>query len=190
MTIEKAALPRAIICVDFSNYHYYLNKRKWKIDWKKFINYFQCFYTLEAIFYYEGVPSKAVYLDRHRGKSEEDFNLAKMAKLRFHQSLKRLSIKVRSKPVSRVYDDTEGRFKHKCNFDVDLTIDAVDNLDRLDTFILCSGDGDFTRLIKYTKGRHKKAVVVAPSERLAHTLENAANKVIYLEDIRHEIEQS
>ncbi len=189
MAEDKASLPKAIICIDFSNYHYYLNKKKWRIDWKQFVGFFSSFYAIEGVFYYEGIPSKAVYFDLNKGKTVQDFITATKAKEGFHKSLKRVGIKVCTKSVGRVYDNTEGCYKHKCNFDVELTIDAIENLAKVDTFILCSGDGDFTKLVKYVKGRFKKAIVVAPSDRLSGTLENAANQVIYLEDIRDEIEQ-
>ena len=56
-----------------------------------------------------------------------------------------------------------------------------------DVFVLFSGDGDFIKLIKYLKGKKKKTVVIAPSDRLSDNLENAANQVIYLEDLKSEI---
>jgi uncharacterized LabA/DUF88 family protein len=49
---------------------------------------------------------------------------------------------------------------------------------------LLSGDGDFVKLIKYLKGKKKKTVVIAPSDRFSDNLEKAANQVIYLEDLK------
>ena len=56
-----------------------------------------------------------------------------------------------------------------------------------EVFVLFSVDGDFIKLVKYLKGKKKKAVVIAPSDRLSDNLENAANQVIYLEDLKSEI---
>ena len=50
-----------------------------------------------------------------------------------------------------------------------------------------SGDGDFVKLVKYLKGKKKKAVIIAPSERLSWNLEKAANQVIYLDDLEDHI---
>ena len=116
-----------------------------------------------------------------------DFIEAKKNKLNYFKFLRSLSFKVRHKPVGRIYDNTAGEFKHKCNFDVELTIDVLDGIERYDVFVLLSGDGDFVKLIKYLKGKKKKTVVIAPSERLSDNLEEAANQVIYLEDIEEEI---
>ena len=181
---------KAIICIDASNYHYYLKSKKWRIDWEKFKAYFKRSYILDEIYYYEGIPSKGFYFDTHPNPSIDDFNDAKKIKKKYLQSLKKIGFKVRSKPIGRVYDNTEGKFKHKCNFDVELTIDALDSIDKFEAFLLCSGDGDFTKLIKYLKGKWKKTIVIAPSDRLSHDLEKAANKVIYLENIKEDIEQT
>ena len=73
------------------------------------------------------------------------------------------------------------------NFDVEITIDALDNIGNYDCFVLASGDGDFVKLVKYLKGMRKKAVIIAPSERLSWNLEKAANQVIYLDDLEDHI---
>ena len=68
-----------------------------------------------------------------------------------------------------------------------MTIDALDGMSDYEVFVLFSGDGDFMKLVKYLKGKKKKTVVIAPSDRLSDNLENAANQVIYLEDLKSEI---
>jgi uncharacterized LabA/DUF88 family protein len=181
---------KAIVCIDASNYHYYLRRKGWKIDWQRFTAYLEKSYELVHVYYYEGIPSKGFYSDTHPGGTLADFNEAKKAKVKYFQFLRRLGYKVRTKPIGRVYDNTQGRFKHKCNFDVELAVDALDNIGGMEVFILCSGDGDFTKLVKYLKSKQKKTVVVAPSERLSDTLKKAANQVVFLEKIRSEIQQS
>jgi uncharacterized LabA/DUF88 family protein len=179
--------PKACIFIDASNFHYYLIKVGWRIDWKKFKLYCEKRFESPRLFYYEGVPSKSQYFDINSGHTLTQFIEAKKSKLNYFKFLKSLSFKVRHKPVGRVYDNTAGKFKHKCNFDVELTIDAVDGMGDYDVFVLFSGDGDFVKLIKYLKGKKKKTVVIAPSDRLSDNLENAANQVIYLEDLENEI---
>jgi uncharacterized LabA/DUF88 family protein len=177
----------AYVCIDASNFHYYLVKVGWRIDWKKFKLYCENRYESPKFFYYEGVPSKSQYFDIHPGHSLPQFIEAKKNKLNYFKFLKSISFKVRHKPVGRVYDNTAGKFKHKCNFDVELTIDAMDGIGDYDVFVLFSGDGDFVKLIKYLKGKKKKTVVIAPSDRISDNLESAANQVIYLEDLEAEI---
>jgi len=177
------------VFIDAANYHYFLTKHNWRIDWSRFKKFIGSHYKAIKFFYYEGITTKAHYKDNHPADSLQKFIEAKKLKLRFFKGLKQLGFKVREKPVGRVYDATTGKFKHKCNFDVELTIDAIDNLENFDTAILCSGDGDFIKLLKYLKGKWKKTVVIAPSERLSQNLERTANQVIHLEDIREEIKE-
>lgn len=181
---------KAIVCIDASNYHYYLRRKPWKIDWEKFSAHLKKSYQLVHAYYYEGIPSKGFYSDTHSGGTLADFNEAKKAKVKYFQYLRRLGYEIRTKPIGRVYDNTEGRFKHKCNFDVELAIDALDNVDGMEVFILCSGDGDFTKLVKYLKSKGKKTVVIAPTERLSDTLKKAANQVVSLETLKSKIQQS
>lgn len=178
---------RAYISIDASNIHYYLRKAGWRIDWNKFRVLCKKFYEEPVIYYYEGVPSKAQYFDIHPGHSLNQFIKAKKDKLDYFKFLRSLSFKVRHKPVGRVYDNTTGAFKHKCNFDVELTIDALDGMTNYETFVLFSGDGDFIKLIKYLKGKEKKTVVIASAGRLSDNLEKTANQVIYLEDLEPDI---
>jgi uncharacterized LabA/DUF88 family protein len=89
------------------------------------------------------MPSKSQYFDINSDHSLAQFIEAKKNKLNYFKFLKSLAFKVRHKPVGRVYDNTSGKFKHKCNFDVELTIDALDLIGEYDAFILFSGDGDF-----------------------------------------------
>jgi len=108
-------------------------------------------YQSPVFFYYEGVPSKGQYFDIHPGHGIHEFSRAKKKKHNYFKFLKEISFKVPHKPVGRIYDSTAGQYKHKCNFDVELTLDAVDNLSNYDRFVLVSGDGDFVKLVKYLK---------------------------------------
>jgi len=175
---------KAYVFVDASNIHYYLVKANWRINWEKFKRYCEARYESPKFFYYEGVPSKSQYFDIHPGDALSQFIKAKKSKLTYFKYLKSISFKVRHKPVGRIYDNTAGEFKHKCNFDVELTIDALEGLHDYEAFVLASGDGDFVRLVRYLKGQRKKTIVIAPSERLSWNLEKAANQVIYLEDLK------
>ena len=62
-----------------------------------------------------------------------------------------------------------------------------DGLEHFDVFVPLSSDRDFVKLIKYLKGKRKKTVVIAPSDRFSDNLEEAANQVIYLESLEKEI---
>jgi len=178
---------KANIFIDFSNYHYYLRKHGWEIDWEKFKMFLDMMYDVNEIYYYEGTLSKAVYFDIYPKNSLENFICMKKVKKDYFKSLRDIGFIVRQKLVSRVYDSKERRFKHKCNFDVELTIDAINTLNDYEVCVLCSGDGDFVKLIKYLKGKHKKVVVIAGEDRLSRGLKKTTGQIIYLRDIKLDI---
>jgi uncharacterized LabA/DUF88 family protein len=180
---------KAYIFIDASNIHYYLKSKGWRVDWLKFKTYYETVFQNPSFFYYEGITSKGQYFDTHRYSSFNDFIDTKEKKENYFKLLKHAGYKVQYKPINRVYDNTSGQFKHKCNFDVELTIDAIDNIDNYDVFTLVSGDGDFLKLIRFLKSKKKKTIIIAPKERLSQNLKKAANEVIYLNQIKENIIQ-
>ena len=181
--------PKAYIFIDASNIHYFLKKEGWKIDWIKFKTHYETVFQNPSFFYYEGIASQGYFFDIHPDSSFKNFMDAKKKKRKYFKLLRNTGYKVRQKPISRVYDNTSGQYKHKCNFDVELTIDAVDNINDYDVFTLVSGDGDFEKLVKYLKQKKKKTIVIAPKERLSSNLKKAANMVIYLSSVKDSIKQ-
>jgi uncharacterized LabA/DUF88 family protein len=180
----------ALILIDASNIKYYLKEKGWQISWPRFRDYFKRLYHRIDVIYYEGIRTKAVFFDHKPTGNLNEFLEAKAKKLDFFKTLKSIGFKVVTKLVSRVYDHTDGRFRHKCNFDVEITVAAIDQMDEYDEFVLCSGDGDFVKLLKYLKAHKKKTVVVAPGERLSWLLAKASNQVVFLEDLRAHIEET
>ena len=180
---------KALILIDASNLKYYLKEHGWQISWRRFQSYFESLYDDLSIIYYEGLRSKASFFDFKPNATLQEFIETRERKLQFFKTLKLIGFKVVRKLVSRVYDHTEGKYKHKCNFDVEITITAIDQMEKYDEFVLCSGDGDFVKLLKYLKAHKKKTVIVAPKERLSWVLAKVSNKIIFLEDIRTQIEE-
>jgi uncharacterized LabA/DUF88 family protein len=61
-----------------------------------------------------------------------------------------------------VHTDTQGDFVWipKCNFDVEIAVDAIRLIDSYDTFCLLSGDADFAALIRHLKAKNKKVFII------------------------------
>ena len=55
-------------------------------------------------------------------------------------------------------------------------------------FIDIHTHSDFTILLKYIKGKHKKATVITHKDRSNRQLLKSANRVIFIEDIRNDVE--
>lgn len=180
------------IFIDAGHLHYHLHDEGWWIDYKKLIDYFfQRDYLALSVFYYEGMITEQSYFSKHPGVTLEKFNAAKKAKKAYFNALRSMGFIVRWKPVHRLFDFQSQKYKFKCNFDVELTIDAVETVltKESDTFILCSGDGDFTRLLKFIKGKAKKVIVAGFKKSLNSNILEIANEVVFLEAIRHRIER-
>lgn len=60
------------------------------------------------------------------------------------------------------FQDNEGMFVKipKCNFDVEITVDAVRRQSEYDTLVLMSSDADFAALLRYLKKLGKKVILI------------------------------
>lgn len=91
--------------------------------------------------------------------------------------------KVVTKPLKRFQDGTI-----KANVDIEMALDVMEMLDRLDVVCLISGDGDFQRLVEVVQGKGVRVEVVAVGNSTAGNLRKAADHYIdlqqHLRDIR------
>lgn len=71
----------------------------------------------------------------------------------------------------------------KCNFDVEICVDAIKTADRYNTFCLFSGDADFVHLARFLKGKGKKVILVKGGY-IHHSLHEVADLVISAQDIK------
>ncbi len=65
-----------------------------------------------------------------------------------------------TKPTKE-FTDAAGRRKVKGNMDIELAIDVMEMVDRLDHIILFSGDGDFRRLVEVVQRKGCRVTVVS-----------------------------
>ena len=68
--------------------------------------------------------------------------------------------KVVTKPAKE-FTDASGRRKIKGNMDIELAIDAMEQAETVDHFVIFSGDGDFTTLVDALQRRGRKVSVVS-----------------------------
>lgn len=83
--------------------------------------------------------------------------------------------KIMTKPLKRFQDNTI-----KANVDIELAIDIIEMLDRLDVVCLASGDGDFQRLVELIQSRGIRVEVIGVGNSTATNLRNAADDYIDL----------
>ena len=84
--------------------------------------------------------------------------------------------KVVTKPLKRFADGTI-----KANVDIELALDIIEMLDRLDVVVLASGDGDFQRLVEVIQAKGIRVEVLSVGASTASNLRHAADKFIDLQ---------
>lgn len=87
-----------------------------------------------------------------------------------------------------LFNDAEGSYIRlpKCNFDVEISVDATKTLEKYDTFCLLSGDADFTYLHTYLRTKGKK-VILLKSGHITAQLRASADLVLSASDIKRHI---
>ncbi len=76
----------------------------------------------------------------------------------------------------------------KCNFDVELSVDALKKIKHYDTFCLFSGDADFVYLNNHLRKRGKKIILIKAGN-ITTLLRESANIVINAQNIKKNIAQ-
>ncbi|MCC7365447.1 MAG: NYN domain-containing protein [Dehalococcoidia bacterium] len=94
---------------------------------------------------------------------------------RFAEPFLDKGFKLVTKPFKRFADGTI-----KANVDIEMCLEVVTMLDRLDVVCLVSGDGDFTPLVQYVQSRGVRCEVVAVGQSTAGQLRQAADQYIDL----------
>lgn len=74
----------------------------------------------------------------------------------------------------------------KCNFDVEITVDAIKMIDHYDTFCIFSGDADFVYLNNFLRKRGKKVIIIKGGY-ITTKLRESADLVINAQNIKKHI---
>ncbi len=107
----------------------------------------------------------------------EDTNVS-LETQRFAEPFLGRGYKVVTKPLKRFQDGSV-----KANVDIEIAIDVLEMLDRLDVVCLVSGDGDFQYLVEAVQRKGVRVEVVAVGSSTATNLRNAADRYIDLQQI-------
>jgi uncharacterized LabA/DUF88 family protein len=97
---------------------------------------------------------------------------------------KNLKFKLITKPLKEYEDHTTEVPHRKANFDVEIAVDSVFNMNEFDTFILFSGDCDFEYLVKFLRGKGKIAVGFSRSGHIAKELPPALSHYFDIANFR------
>lgn len=89
----------------------------------------------------------------------------------FATSLERIGYIVKTKDVR-----TRANGSAKANWDMGIALDILGILDRVDTIVLASGDGDFVPLVDFIKGKNKRVEIFAFPDNTAYDLKEKADR--------------
>lgn len=89
----------------------------------------------------------------------------------FATSLERIGYIVKTKEVR-----TRANGSAKANWDMGIALDILGILERVDTIVLASGDGDFMPLVDFIKGKGKRVEIFAFPDNTAYDLKEKADR--------------
>jgi uncharacterized LabA/DUF88 family protein len=162
---------RVYVFVDAANIFYTQRTLGWRISYEKLKKYFEdeCGDELNKIFVYTATDSERPQQNK------------------FFDMLIANDFIVRTKEVKRIRV-AKGVYEWKGDFDVELTMDVMDNINEFDTAILLSGDSDFAPVVNRMKQNGKKIVVMSAKNHISRELIKLSNKYINLKKLRDRIE--
>lgn len=144
---------KAAVFIDWANVHGWSKKLGWEVSAYKLVEYFRTYQEITKINFYFGTDINL--------KSKNFIN--SMSKLQ-DGIFNVITKKVKYVPVELVSYNEElfstGNGRRKCDFDVEITRDALNNANNFEIFILISGDGDYAPLIDDLINKGKKAILI------------------------------
>jgi len=94
---------------------------------------------------------------------------------RFFEALEEIGFETKAKEIREFADGSK-----KADWDVGMTLDAVTLAGRIDTLVLCTGDGDFSRLCTHVRHLGVRTEVMGFEASTAETLIEAADDFVDL----------
>lgn len=158
---------KVYVFIDAANIFYAQKTLKWRISYKKLIDYFKRECDIGHCFIYTG-------------KMTGDIN-----QQRFLDMLDINGFVVRTKEIKKIYTN-KGLEKKKCNFDVEMTLDIIATIPKFDTAVLISGDSDFAPVIDKLKLEGKRVIVISTRGHISKELLDRA-KFVDIRKLKNEI---
>jgi uncharacterized LabA/DUF88 family protein len=209
---------QTFVFIDASNLFYGFDiEYGWKIDYDLLKKYLEKKYGAVCVFYFGGIdikigiqPNEEYFYDyskndtvdlidyikhleniltKNKSLSESNINLIDKFRQRakFYYKIESFGYKMFLKPVK--YFKKDGYLQSKANCDVDLTIEAMRNVELFDVAIILSGDGDFLPLYKYLENNDKKVYVISRGSKTAREIRRHLGlRFIEIEKLRQQIE--
>lgn len=197
--IDKEKFGKIFVFIDFANVDNWFtedvrdwdnnilkNDQKLSIDLEKLADFAKCF--SEHVRFYYGHNSQNINSLKFLGKTKYVFGENVVFTKPIQQIKHYLNEKEKVVNTRQIRHDNEGDFIYlpKCNFDVEICVDAIRLIKNYDTFCLFSSDSDFISLIKFLKKNHKR-VILTKGGYVQHPLKANSDLVINAQEIKSNI---
>jgi len=188
-------LGRTCCFLDFGNINYWFEKDKYGSDEKSLppdcklrinlegLNNFLKFFSSDIRFYY-GYDQRKDSSLKFISKAKSIFGRRRVFTKEM-QLIKHYLDPRDLQNTRQVNLDRNGNFIFipKCNFDVEISVDAIRLMDQFDSFCLLSSDADFVSLIKFLRKNQKKIILIKGGY-INHSLKNNVDILINAQDIK------
>jgi len=167
--LEKIKGKKVGIFCDGANLFHASKENRWQIDLGKFKDFICKFCDLQFINYYLTIPAK------------NDSNFYGTSS--FIEKIKPF-VNIKSKELK--YIPIGGQVMKKGNMDVEIILDVVRIIKKLEVVIIMSGDSDFLELGKYVVCENKKNIIYVSYEKnMSWELRKCWH--IYIDNIREKV---
>ena len=181
--IDTSQFPKVLTFVDFANVNHWFDDEAYdldgiplqesqsiEIDIEKLKNFLDSF-SNDIRFYYGHDPAHSGSMAFHRA-TKHVFGAHRVFTKRIQQIRHDLTAADSVTNTRLVHSDDKGDFVWipKCNFDVEVSVDAMRLFENYDTFCLLSGDADFAPLVQYLKAKKGKKIILIKGGRIDSSL--------------------
>lgn len=171
--ISTEQFPRILAFIDFANVNHWFDDDQYDLDGRALVSdqrieikleklkeFLDCFVE-DARFYYGHDPANSGSL-AFIGAAKHIFGKHRVFTKRIQQVRHDLTPADSVSNTRLIHSDDQGNFVliPKCNFDVEISVDALRLADTYDTICLLSSDADFAALIRYLKKQAKKVMLI------------------------------
>ncbi len=200
--IADAAFPRILTFVDFANVNHWFDNEVYdldgallqkgqsvEIDIEQLKSFLDCFST-DVRFYYGHDPASTGSMAFNRA-TKHVFGNHRVFTKRIQQIRHDLTAADSVTNTRLVHSDDKGNFVWipKCNFDVEISVDAMRLINAYDTLCLLSGDADFAALVQHLKAKEGKKVILIKGGRIDGSLGRLLDLKIDASQVKSHIAQ-
>jgi uncharacterized LabA/DUF88 family protein len=161
---------KAGVFIDDANLFYSQQKNGWKIDISKLKRLLEMQFSIEIFQYYLTVPGKS------------DPALSKTIK--YIGKISKYAT-IRTKPLKYIH--SKNNILKKGNVDIEIALDVVRNLERIDLVIVLTGDSDYCEIRRFVLENNKKIIFLGFRKTMSWELKRG--KYFYLDSVRKYLER-